>query len=408
MTIGTDSQRPRLPRVFWILWGGTLVNRLGGAVFPFLAVYLTRNRGFTAELAASVVGLYALGGMLAGPIGGNLADRVGRRATLLLGTTVASMTMLALGFAERPGAIVALAPLLGFFTDLSRPAVQAAVADLVPASERMRAYGLLYWAHNLGFAGAAVLAGAIAERSFTLLFVLDAGTTLIFGALVWAAVPETRPEVVPTARAGSAARRLAVDLLVPFRDGLFMTFVVIQLPTLMIFQQLMVALPLDMRAHGLSTSEVGRLFALNGVVIVLLQPFLTRALLRLSRPQVLVLGTALIGIGFGAVAYAGTVSLYAMTIVVWTLGEIALFTATPGLIAELSPPGRRGAYQGTYQLTWGLAGATAPALGAMVMGTFGARTLWMACLAIGLTSAAAHGVVTGRRLRHHPGDAQRR
>jgi hypothetical protein len=33
-----------LPRPFWVLFGGTLVNRVGGFVIVFLAIYLTEVR----------------------------------------------------------------------------------------------------------------------------------------------------------------------------------------------------------------------------------------------------------------------------------------------------------------------------------------------------------------------------
>src|SRR5216683_1024305 len=114
--------------------------------------------------AGLVISLYAAGGLFAGPIAGALADRVGRRATLLAGTAGAGALMLALGFARSTTAIVALAPWLGLFTDACRPPLQAAVADVVPPEDRARAYGLLYWAINLGFAGASVFGGALAER----------------------------------------------------------------------------------------------------------------------------------------------------------------------------------------------------------------------------------------------------
>jgi hypothetical protein len=34
-----------LPRTYWLLWVGTLINRLGGFVIPFLTLYLTQERG---------------------------------------------------------------------------------------------------------------------------------------------------------------------------------------------------------------------------------------------------------------------------------------------------------------------------------------------------------------------------
>ncbi|RKG92041.1 MFS transporter, partial [Corallococcus sp. CA053C] len=63
-----------LPRTYWVLWVGTFVNRLGSFVAPFLALYLTRERGFSVEQAGLVVSLNGAGAVLAAPLGGMLAD----------------------------------------------------------------------------------------------------------------------------------------------------------------------------------------------------------------------------------------------------------------------------------------------------------------------------------------------
>jgi MFS family permease len=382
-----------LPRSYWLLWTGMLVNRLGGAVFPFLSIYLTRNRGLPVDLAGLVVGLHAAGGMPSGPVGGTLSDRFGRRPVMVVGTVLAAATMLALGLARSTTAIVALAPALGFCTGLAAPALHAAIADVVPPAGRTRAYGMMYWAINLGFSGAAVLAGALAERSFALLFVIDAATTLVFGAIVLAGVRETRPDL------GAAAGRRGLGLLAPLGDRAFRAFAAIQLLVLLVFMQGVVTIQLDMRAHGLGTAEIGRLLALNGIIIILLQPLLLRVIARFAHVAVLATGAALTGIGVGATGLAGGTAGYALSIAIWTLGEIAFAGVTPALIADLAPPERRGTYQGAHQLVWGVAGAIGPALGTVVMGQLGAGRLWLACLLGGLVAAVLHVTVTGARLR---------
>ena len=85
-----DIDGPRLgplglPRIYWMLWGGMLLNRLGGTIFLLLGLYLTQERGLSAELTGLIISLYAAGGLLAGPIGGTSADRFGRRPSLLVG-----------------------------------------------------------------------------------------------------------------------------------------------------------------------------------------------------------------------------------------------------------------------------------------------------------------------------------
>jgi MFS family permease len=381
-----------LPRIYWMLWAGMLLNRLGGSVFFLLGLYLTRERGLPTELAGLVISLYAMGGLVAGPVGGILADRIGRRATLLAGTASAGTFMLALGFARSVEAIAVLAPCVGFCTIACVAPLQAAVADVVPSARRTRAYGILYWAINLGFAGAAVCGGALAERHFTLLFVLDALTTFAYGAIVYLGVPETWPALAREARRAAA-------FFAPFRDAPFLKFVLIQALLLVAFAQVITALSLDMRAHGLPLSGIGWLLALNGVYIVVAQPLALRFVRGRGHVEWLVAGCVLTGLGLGATAFAGGALGYAVTAVVWTIGEIGFSTAAPALVAELAPVARRGAYQGTFQLAWGTASVLAPSLGTFVLARFGSRALWLGCLAVCFVAAALHLRVTGRASR---------
>jgi len=375
-----------LPRTYWVLWGGMLINRLGGSVFFLLSIYLTRERHLSTEMAGLVMCLYAAGGVFAGPLGGVLADHFGRRPTLLLGTGCAGTLMLALGFARSNVTIVALAPFLGFFTDICRPPLQAAVADVVAPERRVRAFGLFYWALNLGFGGASALGGTLAEHSFGLLFVIDALTTFAYGAIVFFGVPETRP-------AGAPRRRLAAAStawLEPFRDRRFRRFVAIMFLMLIAFVQVIAALPLDMRAHGLGTRQLGFLLGLNGVFIVIAQPIALRFFGRASQQRWLVFGAALCGLGLGANGLASGPGMYIVATALWTLGEIGFSTAAPTLVAAMSPVERRGVYQGSYQLAWGLSTMIAPVIGTATLAHFGSAALWIGCLAACWLAALLH------------------
>ena len=85
------------------------------------------------------------------------------------------------------------------------------MTDIVPPEDRVRAFSLNYWAINLGFAIAPVLGGLLASSGYLTLFLVDAGTTLVFAVLVFLKVPESRPEVVVAEgeRPGLDGRRAA-------------------------------------------------------------------------------------------------------------------------------------------------------------------------------------------------------
>jgi len=402
-TLEVQSQRRQwygLPRGFWYLWLGTLINRLGGFVSTFLAIYLTERRGYAVESAGLVVALYGAGSLCAGPLGGILADRMGRRKTLLIALLGSSAAMVNLGLARAYPHIAVGALLLGCLGDLGRPASNAAIADLVPPSERPRAYALLYWAINLGFAGSAILAGMLAKYDFLLLFLGDALTTAVFGLIVILRVPETRPSAaaaVEDAGQGGAPVGRSVGLLAPYRDPVFLTVVLIQFAVAWCFCQSISSLPLDMSSHGIPMPRYGQLIALNGIFIVLLQPMVVRVIARTRRSHALALGALLTGVGFGLCALGHSQVLYAVSIIVWTLGEITLSPVVPTLIADLAPRELRGSYQGAYQLAWGGAALLGPSLGGLIMGHFGAHTLWLICIVLGVGAAWLHLIAAPAR-----------
>ena len=370
-----------LPRTFWILWTGALVNRLGGFVLPLLALYLSGPRGLAVQQVGLVISLFGAGTLCAGPVGGFLADRIGRRRTLIFALVSGAFAMLHLAFARVPLHIAAAAFLLGLFGDLYRPAVSAAIADLVPSHDRVRAYGFLYWAVNLGFAVGSALGGAMAAHGWYLLFLGDAATTLVYAGIVWWKIPETR--------SAQLAQKERLPAWAPLADGPFVVFCGLLMLIWTLLFQAFVTLPIDLRNHGLSPGAYGSLIALNGVLIVFLQPVLSRLLRPFAHHRVLAAAALLVGAGFGLTGVMHTIAGFAVAITVWSLGEIIMAGIGPAVAADAAPPRLRGAYQGLFQGGIGVAALLGPVLGSQVLGRFGGRALWTGCLLVG--GAAAIG-----------------
>jgi MFS family permease len=381
-----------LPTTYWFLWVGTLVNRLGSFVVPFMAIYLTRERGLTAGQAGFVVGLFGAGSVFSSLLGGMLADRFGRRIALVLGLWLASGGMLFLGFSEGAVWLRIAAFTAGLLGDLYRPAVSAAISDVVPPNDRVRAFGLLYWVVNVGFAIAVPLGGLVAQGGFLTLFVADALTTFIYGCVVWFKVAETSPHRAPS--------RSLLPSVVPFRDKVFLAFWVPNFLVALIFFQGHTALALDLIAHGLGTTEYGAIMAVNGVMIVLLQPFIARIVSRWRRSAVLAAGALFTGLGFGLHALPATVPLAMFAVAVWTMGEILGATMSPSVVADLASPQLRGSYQGVFSMSWGFASCAAPVLGGWVLDRFGSATLWGGCLMTGLVAGVWNLAAADARRRH--------
>ncbi|AEM88147.1 MDR family MFS transporter [Streptomyces violaceusniger] len=390
-----------LPREFWWLWTSTLVNRLGGFVATFLAMYLTADRGYSPMFAGLVGALYGLGGAVSAVVSGVLTDRLGRRPTLLVSQVSTAVTVAVLGFVQDPVSIAVVTCLVGMTSNASRPAVQAMIADIVRPEDRVRAFALNYWAINLGFAVSAAAAGLIASHGYLTLFLGDAGMTLLCAVIVFAKVPESRPErgVVPTGSGGVDEPEVGLGSVL--RDRRFMAVVGLSYLVATLIQQAFVALPVAMGAEGLSSTDYGIAIATNGALIVAVQIPVTRFLEHRDPAPLLMASALLTGGGFGLTAFAGSVGMYTVAVTVWTLGEIINSPTQMGLVARLSPTHARGRYQGMYSLSWSLASLTAPLVGGAVMDRFGADTLWASSAVVGIVAAGGYAAL-GRAMRNRP------
>lgn len=370
-----------LPRTFWVLWWGVLVNRLGGFVQPLLALYLTQVRGASVAETGYVLTLFGLGCAVSQPVGGVLADRIGRRRTMVLGLVTSAGSLLLLGAVRSLVAIAVAAALYGLCLDLFRPASRAAVVDLVAPADLPRAMALNFWAINLGFAVATPVAGVLAVRGYWLLFVLDALTCLAFAVLLLRGVPETRP--VPTGQAGSTR-----DVLRDRRMVLLCTGTLLQA---VVYLQAFITLPLAFTTDGLSTASYGLVLGVNGLLIIVLQPLLLGVLT--GRPDRLLLWAgALQGIGFGATALADDLTGHLVALTVWTVGEVLGAGVIGALVGQLAPVHLRGRYMGVHGLSYGVAGLVAPLLGTQVLARAGEGSLWGGALVL----CAFSGVLLAR------------
>ncbi|MGA5818632.1 MDR family MFS transporter [Kitasatospora sp. NPDC094028] len=385
-----------LPREFWWLWVSTLVNKLGAFVVTFLALYLTTDRGYSASYAGLVASLFGLGSAIAALGAGVLADRIGRRPTLVAAQLGTAASTAVLGFMDGQVAIAVVAFLVGLCNNATRPPTSAIIADLVPAEDRVRAYSLNYWAINIGFGLSAAVAGLIATHGYLTLFVLDALTTLVCAVVIFIRVPETRPPAAAPG-AGQSAAEPRTGLLTVFRDAPFMAVVGLNLLLALIFQQGSTTLAVDMGASGITSTEYGLVIGLNGLLIVVLQIPLTRWMEGRSRTGLLIASCLFAGWGFGLAALAGSSAwLFALSVAVWTVGEILNAPTTMGLVAELAPARARGRYQGVYSLSWSLASFLGPAAGGVLLDRAGPGTLWLVCGLCGTVAAFGH-LALGRR-----------
>jgi len=380
-----------LPGPVWILCAGTFVNRFGSFVAVFLVLYL-RDRGYSIAEAGLVVSFYGVGNVIAAGVGGWTADRFGRRNALALSMFSSAATLLLLSQATPLPLIIVLTTLAGLTGEMYRPAAAALLTDLTPAGERIPAFALNRLAINLGFAAGPAVAGLLAERSFFLLFLGDALTSAAFGVIALTTLPEGVRVRRGEERRGEAVRTM-------LRNRAFLFFLMSSVLGAFVYFQSQTTFPLHVRASGLSDADYGLLISLNGLAIVLFELPLVAITQRFPYRPVLTLGSLLVGLGFALNAFANDLPELALTVLIWTLGEIIYAPVASAYVADIAPEHLRGRYQGAWGLTWGVAYVFAPALGAAIF-AWSSDGLWLICGLLGV--AAALLLLAARPPRVHP------
>lgn len=392
-------RRSRLPPAFWFLFYGMIINRLGAFMFLFITLYLTR-RGLSPAQAGIILAGYGVGTSTSAIFGGTLADRWGRRPTMVNSLVATAVLTAPLGFITAPAAVAMLVILLGLTANMYRPAANAAVADLVPQEGRVRAFGLLYWAENLGFAAAAVMGGMIASHSYGMLFLIDAATSLLFAAVIMRGL-----RGLPGPASPADGDVPGADLRDVVKDRVFMAFVLLALAFMWIYFQTAVGLPVTLLRAGLGPGRYGLVLAVNGVTVLALQPAITPVVRRIDNGHALAAAAVLLGGGFGMFAWARSLPQFCAAVAVWTVGEIVYSVTAPALVSDLSTASLRGRYQGVWGASVGAAAVTGPAIGGLLISDLGVAWLWRMCIGLGLGIAALHWALAGAyRRAPKPGD----
>jgi len=367
-----------LPRTVWVIFTGTVVNRLGYVVTPFLVFYLG-SRGI--PIGQTPLVLAALGaGNLAGPVlGGLLADRIGRRSTMLIGLTGTAAAQGLLFLAPGVATMALAALLLSATATMAPPALYALLADATEGDRRRAAYALFGWGVNLGTAIAGVLGGFLAAHGYWMLFAVDAGTALGYAAIVAFMLPADRPVHEEGDELGYG---------VVLRDRLAMTLLPLFWIQLLIYSLTESTLPLAIRDHGLSPAVYGVMAMINAVLVVVLQPIATGLLAKLPPIPVYVgaslfvaAGVALTGVAHRPVEFAGTV-------VLWSVGEAGVGGLPATIISGLAPAHARGRFQGAFQWAWGLGRFSALTVGSAIYSDVSPALLWWSALIGGVAAAA--------------------
>lgn len=371
-----------LPRRVWIIALGVLVNQTGNFLPVFIVLYLSQ-RGWSAGAVGIVLGGYGLGKVLGNVAGGYLADRIGRRWTIVLSAVTTSGLTAGVPFLELLPVVAVAVGLVGLTSGIYRPAGAAVLVDsVVTRRQRLAAFGVFRLATNVGTAVGGVLGGVLASSSYVELFLSNAAACLLFGVIVVVLLRET-----PGPRPGQdGARTRAAGYRKALTDRTLVRFLLMTVLAMFVGIQAIVGLPLHVGAVGLSEHDFGLLMGFNGLLLVLLELPIVSVVARYRPEYVLVAGNLLLCGGFAVTGFATGMGVLAATVLTWTLGEMLYSSVAQAHLATMTPPGMVGRYQGLHGAAYAIGTGFGPVIGGAAYAV-GPWALWTLTGVLGLLAA---------------------
>jgi MFS family permease len=389
------------PPAFWTYNLIVFIDRLGGfMLYPFFALYLTQKYDIGMATVGILFGIFSVSGMAGSALGGAIADRMGRRTVIIFSLILSSLSALGMGFAPTLGIFVAVSVLVGTLANIGGPAHEAVVADLLPQDKRAEGYGIIRIVFNLAVIIAPPIAGLLIAHSYLTLFIVDAVISIISAAIVFFALPETKPQAHAQARPETMKQTFAGYGRV-FKDTPFLAFIGVTVMMTLVYLNMNSTLGVFLRdQHGLPAVRYGWLLSINAIIVVLFQFWVTRRLQHYKPFLMMAAGSLLYAIGFAMYGFVPTFALFILAMIIITIGEMVVSPFQQSLVASFAPEHMRGRYMAVSGLSWSISFTVGPYFAGLLLDSSNPSLLWAFCGLIG--SLATFGFVVLNKVHQAP------
>ena len=362
----------------------SMMRSLGmGASWPFMAIFLSLYLHLAVYIVGVIFTLLSLMSMAFSILGGYLADLKGRKFTLMLGSVSGIFIYLsiALSFLYNIYSLTIILFIMSSFSgSLVYPSASALISDVTESQDREGGYSIYRILSNVGWAVGPLMGS----------FIYSSGIIYIFYALVIASILQAfiilfvrRQNVMKT---GTGTRN-------PFLvfDKYLFVFSIATFFIILLSSQFSVSLPLYSEiAIKINVADLGYIYAINGIVVVLGQYPLIRAFARFGDLGTFIAGALFYALGYFIIAFSTNLYDLMFDMVIITVGENLTTPTINTVISKMAPAGKTGRYMGFNSMFNSIGRAFGPSVGTYIMYTFhynGLATWSLICI-FGIFSAA--------------------
>lgn len=381
-----------MPKEIYVIFISRIVNAMGCFVMPLMTIIMTDRIGLSMEATGFYLSLNSMIYPLASMIGGKLADSYGRKGLIIVFDTIAALLYMTCGFMEPSMSLIYVVLGASACMSIAGPAHDSLIADLTTPDNREGAYALSYMGWNLGFALGPTLGGFLYRRYLPLVFIGDALTALMSISLIFFFIKETigrtREEITDESR--KLERREEGSIIsVLLRRPILLYFSLIAFGYHFAYSQWNYLMPMhSMQNFGqLGAQYFGWMASLNGLVVIIFTPILTKLTERTKGMRKMVFGILLYSAGFGMLGVLNLLPHFFLSVFIFTLGEILLSISVMPFIVNHTPASHRGRMNAVLPTIMGMGYAIGPMVMGKVLNHTTIESAWLLVGGIALVSA---------------------
>ncbi|MBM7706913.1 MFS family permease [Chryseomicrobium aureum] len=353
-----------MPKRVWLLVIGMLINVTGNSLlWPLNTIYMNDYLGKSLSIAGLVLMANAGAGIIGNLLGGWMFDRLGGYKSIMFGITITLVALIGLNFWHGWPHYVYFMILIGLGGGIVFPSMYALVGTAWPEGGR-RGFNAIYLAANVGVALGPAAAGIIASYSFDYLFTANMWMYVLFFLLALVAYREY--DTKAAVNTNVLQERSKIDRKAPFYALLLISGA--YLLAWVGYVQWQSTISTYTQQIGITLKQYSLLWTINGALIVLAQPLIAPVVKRLEHRIKLqmVVGLIIMLISFIVVAFAEQFTMFVVSMVILTLGEMFVWPAVPTIANQLAPPGKIGFYQGIVNSTATVGRMIGPVIGGVI------------------------------------------
>ncbi|TGT72683.1 MFS transporter [bacterium M00.F.Ca.ET.159.01.1.1] len=388
-----ELPRPALLGLFLFFCAGFA----DGALVPFFPLWASGEANIPIGAIGLLFACYAGGELVAAPLIGGIADRIGRRPVLILSSFGVGCGFITLFFVHGIVATAIVLLLTGMCESVLHPTILTAIADVTEPSAHPRWFGMARVSSSAGQILGPACGALLAPVSLSSVFLAGGGMLLLGGIVMLVAFAETGGSPRSKNDMDETEEEEGLPALLPaFRDGRLAKLLVWVVLFEISGNWIEAVIPLYAQDAGtLTPSGVGTLFAYAAALTVGLQMLVSR-LAEARSALWLTIGAGISTIAaFALLAASPAMISLVAAVSMCAVAQMLVGPLVPSAINALAPASRRASYMAASSVAVDLKDSLGPSIGTALY-ALAPRLPWFAGIPLVAIASLGLGAAIGR------------